>query len=626
MPKLQAATGEELRAAMYQMADPVIDTTGIYTVDSTVLTCPDLKLHLDKGQLALFEPIRLDSGSWVYGAFFVGNGTLQFQPPDKIEKDQLHRFFESDSLNREISAAVLLFNRPVYEQIVAAGLSPVESANSFKAGECRELIKFITRKKRQSYFFRALKNNIYPLTKPYLLTLAKFGRANTVAYECQPYWREEIALRKSYFRLGRADILESVSRYRITDNPSRETINGVSKAELKAIHYDIDAIIWRDGKLRGEAKVDLKTVRTQTQMHSWYLHSEMRVDSILDQDGRPIAFHRYHEKKNRSSELLLFLDKPWSTGEEVSLKFCYSGEVAEVDLGEFYVHAGADWYPRYSSKHRATFDMTFRTKDYYVFVATGDLVDSSESGDTLITRWQVTTPTYNVSFTTGTLKKYEFQQDSVVPVEIYFSKSLHKSFASLLAEEMVAIGRNMEKQVGDDVIKSLKLFSHYFGPYPHKKMRVGEILYSHGEAFPGFIHLGFSTWMNTDSYGYDRRFRAHEVAHQWWGVNVGYATYHDQWLSEGFSEYSALMYLQAVGGNDQFLDRLKDYRDKIFSARKYLFGSGEESGPIALGYRTSSSETPRDYGLVVYKKGAYVLHMLRNMLVSFESMDESRFF
>ena len=31
----------------------------------------------------------------------------------------------------------------------------------------------------------------------------------------------------------------------------------------------------------------------------------------------------------------------------------------------------------------------------------------------------------------------------------------------------------------------------------------------------------------------------HEVAHQWWGHAVGWASCHDQWLSEGFAEFSA---------------------------------------------------------------------------------------
>ncbi len=40
---------------------------------------------------------------------------------------------------------------------------------------------------------------------------------------------------------------------------------------------------------------------------------------------------------------------------------------------------------------------------------------------------------------------------------------------------------------------------------------------------------------------------AHEVSHQWWGHEVGWSSYHDQWLSEGFAIFSAGLFLQFTG-------------------------------------------------------------------------------
>ena len=37
-------------------------------------------------------------------------------------------------------------------------------------------------------------------------------------------------------------------------------------------------------------------------------------------------------------------------------------------------------------------------------------------------------------------------------------------------------------------------------------------------------------------------FIAHETAHQWWGNIVAWRSYRDQWLSEGFAEYSGMLY------------------------------------------------------------------------------------
>ena len=41
-------------------------------------------------------------------------------------------------------------------------------------------------------------------------------------------------------------------------------------------------------------------------------------------------------------------------------------------------------------------------------------------------------------------------------------------------------------------------------------------------------------------------FLAHETAHQWWGNIVAWRSYRDQWLSEGFAEYSGLLYIDTT--------------------------------------------------------------------------------
>jgi aminopeptidase N len=109
-------------------------------------------------------------------------------------------------------------------------------------------------------------------------------------------------------------------------------------------------------------------------------------------------------------------------------------------------------------------------------------------------------------------------------------------------------------------------------------------------------------------------FRAHEVSHQWWGHRVGWKSYHDQWMSEGFAQYSGNLYVHMRQNLKEYLIRIREDRrqllQKDFRGRTY-----ESLGPVWLGERLlNSSESPEAYWTVIYNKGGLILHMLRMML------------
>ena len=142
-------------------------------------------------------------------------------------------------------------------------------------------------------------------------------------------------------------------------------------------------------------------------------------------------------------------------------------------------------------------------------------------------------------------------------------------------------------------------------------------------------------------------FRAHEVAHQWWGAGVDWwRDYRDQWMAEGFSNYAAALYaLHGLDDPDQFAEMMDAWRLDVLGEgqvgqgiglRHYGFrpealrwAEGHEAGPLVVGYRLTSTK-PRfgasiDHRILIYEKGAYVLHMLRSMLLDWETGDDTRF-
>src|SRR5439155_162954 len=127
---------------------------------------------------------------------------------------------------------------------------------------------------------------------------------------------------------------------------------------------------------------------------------------------------------------------------------------------------------------------------------------------------------------------------------------------------------------------------------------VSEIPYFHGQAFPGMIHLSWWTFMGLSREGAEEVFRAHEMAHQWWGIGVEPASYRDAWLSEGFAEFGGLWYMQMIlHDNDKYLKRLKQSREEIRRER-------DKAAPIGLGWRAAES-WKGNYQLMTYQKGAW---------------------
>jgi len=616
--------GVELLAAFEAMYEPDLDTSVTYSVDSLVLSCKDLEIVLSIGRLAFFPAVMIDGEEKGYAAYFKGTGQIMFTPPVAMEREQLDRFFKTDSLNRSFEEALFLFSSDLTGTILER-CRPIEYL--FREGERKDakmLYKALTKDDNRYYLYEALSNIVHPTQRPYLLANLEPDNSDPIFYIYNPEHREEVRLLKKYSQIA-LSFMETICQYSEFVDEAYYNINGLPKARLAVDRYTVDATISDGMDFEAMAEMSFDVLVSPTQILAMSLHHKLKVDSIVDSAGQQVAFYRYEKGDEESRPLYLFFDRPLESGEYVKLKFYYQGDIIRKEMGQCFVLAGGGWYPRYGYRQRALFTLNFKTPKKYAFISCGKKVSEEVREDTLVTTWKVVPPAANVSFNIGPLKKHSFEEKELAPVNLYFSEDFHRELVHELAMSEQGTSRNPQKQVGEDIVNSLRLFNEYFGPYPFEELIVSEILLLHGEAFPGFLHLGVETWINTDAWGYDRTFRAHEVAHQWWGVGVGYETYHDQWLSEGLAEYGALLYLQAAAGNDKFIDRIRDYRNDIFSARQYLLGSGEESGPIALGYRTASTKTRGDYNLIIYKKAALVVHMLRNMLLDLKTMKEDVF-
>ena len=114
--------------------------------------------------------------------------------------------------------------------------------------------------------------------------------------------------------------------------------------------------------------------------------------------------------------------------------------------------------------------------------------------------------------------------------------------------------------------------------------------------------------INSKFSGFVQEVTPHEVAHQWFGHGVGWASYHDQWLSEGFAEFAAGLFLQQAMGpkwQKDYIDFWERQRHSILDKNKFGVAPND-AGPLWLGLRLISPHSEGGYQGVTYSKGAYV--------------------
>lgn len=151
-----------------------------------------------------------------------------------------------------------------------------------------------------------------------------------------------------------------------------------------------------------------------------------------------------------------------------------------------------------------------------------------------------------------------------------------------------------------NVPEMMRIFSQLFYPYPFEKYGQGTVSpFRHG----GMEHQTMTTlnrgWITGDrgaELGY-----AHELAHMWWGDLVTMADWRHIWLNEGFASYASALINNELNGPESFRLHMLDYQESYFNY-------DENAGRYPL------FDPPELFGLPVYIKGAWVLHMLRGVM------------
>ncbi len=248
----------------------------------------------------------------------------------------------------------------------------------------------------------------------------------------------------------------------------------------------------------------------------------------------------------------------------------------------------SNWLPSIDDMNdKIEFDLSFIANSDYTVISNGKLSDHiSDVFD--IWKYDMRKPmsSYLVALVIGKYNKKIEYSKSGIPLEMYYYPEDSLKFEPTY---------RYTKRIFDFLEEEIGV------PYPwqnYKQVPVKDFLYAGMENTGTTI---FSDSFVIDSIAFvDKNYvnvNAHELAHQWFGNLVTETSGTHHWLHEGFATYYALLAEKEVFGEDYYYWRLYEYAQELLEQDK--------AG------KSTSLLNPKSSSITFYKKGAWVLHMLR---------------
>jgi hypothetical protein len=597
--------------------------------------------HLRSGTVCFVAPVQ----GKVTGAVFTGDGNFVLDPPLESERKSLKLLTKEDEFSENFTQAVLRFTDSTYDDIKKGG-SP--ASGGCDAGLLKDSQNTTRHKFKNNLEARILQDVLSPEPGGLFVAFIHGKRySGKELYEIDPDSGSEQVSFITYD--------DNKSGNWASFNISGDHSQGPIGKPIHIEHQQLEATFEKSGKLLGKATTDMVARRKGLRVVGFDLFRSLRVQSVTA-NGQALSF--IQEDKNEDANFTVILPKALAAGEKFSVTTTYEGKDAVINEGggNYFPVARDDWYPNDPDGglgEYALYDMTFRIPKGMKMAATGVLVSESNEGGQNVTVWKSETPQTVAGFSFGKFKEEEvkltkpeyFIQSYANEESPDWVNSLQHAVNDDLPSQGshmgagVALGTmsttSLNKKALAEGEMAVQLYTDYFGPSLFKHMQLTQqTACNFGQSWPELVWIPIcyyfddtvrhSLGMDWGSRGYWKVVTPHEVAHQWWGHTVGFASGRDQWMSEGFSDMSASLYVSMIEKNPKkFIEFWNDERTLLLERNAQGFRA-IDVGPLTMGYRADNSRTGFDITRrLIYPKGAYILHMIRMMMWDRKTGDQN---
>ena len=247
----------------------------------------------------------------------------------------------------------------------------------------------------------------------------------------------------------------------------------------------------------------------------------------------------------------------------------------------------ATWWPvKEDSRDKATADLLFTVPSGLTVVSNGVLVSDEPAGvGRRRFHWTTDYPTspYLFAFSVTDYRHISdtfVHDDGAMPVDLYLYPGSDTA---------------ANRATWEVAVPMLEVFGDMYGPYPFLDEKYA--IYQ----FPWVGGMEHQT--ATGQGAFFESLTAHELAHQWWGDMITCATWNDIWLNEGFATYSEALWAEHRSGTPDaaaLQHVMSQRRPSEFDGSVYVHDASSVNRIFSADYS--------------YRKGAWVLHMLRSVV------------
>lgn len=580
-----------------------------------------LHFSIPAGRLVLVE---VDGKLWA--AYMAGKGQLSYKPPTQLASDVLNSdrevqqlkyhlkdHLETDDLDACDFSNMILWGHPDWMKSFLAKLELKPTDDVKLQDEAHEAFfaRLLPAMTWRGAAFGGARRPLCRLPKSSEFFFLEFDTPehDLLSYTFNPSAVREVCFASRHKRQLSANELkwpETYCEYDELGQRNEKTCHQLqheSKDEVKTTSWSAD-VIFEKGMLdtvkKGKFEIlfEYETLKPNASF-AIFDFSALEPTALTDAGGNDILFF------DMGSELLIPVDPVDCPAGRMSMLYAEGIEFRERGVPDWakryfgfkLCHTAVcldGWLPDTGYLDCTDFGLTVTVPERFVVAGVGEIVKEVVSDGYRTKSWVGGHCTRFPGFVAGDMRAFDFDIGSIR--------------FWVFAEN----GAAARKFVLPEIESSLGFYGKLFGAYPYSKISICPVNWGHGRGFATLLTLtGFSSTTelgNLVAVGdWQAGLYCHEVSHQWWGNIVGWFSPADQWLSEGFAEMSALMYLQSARDNDSVRKRLKDWG--------YIAKRLDEKGPICLGY----PRLRRHYFELTYHKGAYVMHSLR-MMVGDEDM------